>query len=181
MVALAAAGLALLLMFARSDGAQGELEAPDESAEAAGERARGRAELRPALENSGHNAIAQREEEGATTGVAAAPQQLQPAQQAADAEAPFEPVVREHAKQMLVPATATAIEGGNVRHLQEVLRMVNAHRAEKLLSEADIGAIEAAIACLERAPDAREEAADLLRFGAPTALAESLQKACAAR
>lgn len=94
---------------------------------------------------------------------------------------PFAPEVREHAKQMIVPNTHLAMEQGDVKQLYTVLELVQQHRGEKLLPESDIGAIEAAIACLEHEPDAREEAADLLRFGPSTTFAASLNKACSRR
>lgn len=94
---------------------------------------------------------------------------------------PFPPEVREHAKQMIVPNTEMAMEKGDVKQLYTVLELVHQHRGEKLLPESDIGAIEAAIACLEQEPDARQEAADLLRFGPPTTFAAGLNKACSKR
>ena len=95
--------------------------------------------------------------------------------------APFPPEVRDHAKQMVLPSLSEAMERRDLKHLRELLQLLNEHRGEALVSEADLGAVEAAIACLEREPEAQQEAADFLRFGTRSALSESLAKACALR
>ena len=95
--------------------------------------------------------------------------------------APFPPEVRDHAKQMVLPSLAEGMERRDLKHLRELLQLLNEHRGEALVSEADMGAVEAAIACLEREPEAQQDAADFLRFGTRSALSESLAKACALR
>ncbi len=97
------------------------------------------------------------------------------------ANTPLQPPVRDHAKQIIIPTAALAMDKGDVKKLYTVLQVANDHRSDQLLAEQDKGAVEAAIACLEDAPEAREEARDLLRFGAPTALADNLRRACARR
>ncbi len=89
--------------------------------------------------------------------------------------------VREHAKAIILPTIARALDRGDVDNLNQVLQLARDHPSDHLLSDADMGALEAASACLERAPDAREEAADLLRFGGSTALADGVRKACTLR
>lgn len=103
-----------------------------------------------------------------------------PLEPVADA-GPLDPVIADHAKKIIVPNAIMAIDRRDSKALYMLLQFAREHSEEKLVSEADIGAIEAAIACLERAPDAREEAEDLLRFGAPTELSDALKKACSAK
>lgn len=95
--------------------------------------------------------------------------------------APFPPEVREHAKDMVIPSLAEAMERRDLKHLRELLQLLNEHRGEGIVTETDLGAVEAAIACLEREPEAQQDAADFLRFGTRSALSESLAKACGLR
>jgi len=125
----------------------------------------------------------EQEPEGAEDEPLAAPSGgAEPAQRrqatAPDASEPLTPEVVEHAQNMAIPTTIMAMERGDVKHLHVFLQFIAEHKEDQIVSEADLGAVEAAIACLEHAPDAREEAADFLRFGGATALADSLRKVC---
>ena len=107
----------------------------------------------------------------APTGALPAAQPDQPAE-------PFDPATRAHANLMILHSATEAMESGNLKQLHEIMELRSQHRSEGLISDADQGAIEAAIACLENAPDADQEARDFLRYGGKTVLADSLQKAC---
>lgn len=91
---------------------------------------------------------------------------------------PFDPATREHAATMTIHTAAQAMDSRNLKQLYEIMEILAQHRNEKLVSNTDKNAIEAAIACLESAPDADQEARDLLRYGGSTVLADNLRKAC---
>lgn len=91
---------------------------------------------------------------------------------------PLSPQLREHALLMITPMAKMAMESGDVTQLKALRDMLNERKQEKLMSAADMEALELSIGCLERSPEAREEARDLIEFGTPTAFGESFGKAC---
>lgn len=95
--------------------------------------------------------------------------------------APLEPEMKDQARALLIPGLGVAIDDKDLEHLQKTLAFVREHRSENLLSDGDLSALEAAIACLEGAPEARDEARDLLGYGTRTALSANLQRACGLR
>jgi hypothetical protein len=111
----------------------------------------------------------------------AAPSNAQAAHTVESDAAPLEPEVQEHARAMLVPGLAIAMDDKDLDHLRQTLDFVRQHRSENLLTDGDYSALEAAVACLEGAPEARDEARDLLGYGTRTALGKNLQRACGLR
>ena len=91
---------------------------------------------------------------------------------------PLSPPLREHALLMITPMAKMAMESGDVAQLKALRDMMNERKQEKLMSAADLEALELSIGCLERSPEAREEARDLIDFGTPTMFGDSFAKAC---
>lgn len=164
-----AATLALWITKPSSDGGSDELDAPPEaqpdettvSSDAVDRRAESEPEAGSLAQGHG----------GDPAGTLPAAQLEQPAE-------PFDPATREHATVMILHSAREAMEAGDLKQLHELMELRSQHRREGLISDADQGAVEAAIACLENAPDADQEARDFLRYGGKTVLADGLQKAC---
>jgi 3-oxoacyl-ACP reductase-like protein len=92
---------------------------------------------------------------------------------------PFTPELREHALLMITPMAKLAMESHDVTQLKSIRDMVKERNAvDKLMGESDLEALELSIGCLERSPEAREEARDLLEFGQPTMFGDSFKRAC---
>lgn len=92
---------------------------------------------------------------------------------------PFTPELREHALLMITPMAKMAMESHDVTQLKSIRDMIKERNAvDKLMAEPDLEALELAIGCLERSPEAREEARDLLEFGQPTMFGDSFKRAC---
>lgn len=104
-----------------------------------------------------------------------------PANQAAPEPAAPPPLTseqREQAKQMLLLTIKHAVERGEAEPLRMARKVAQERRADNLLSPSDVEAIDLMLECMDQVPDARDEARDLIEFGAATPLSESLRKAC---
>jgi hypothetical protein len=91
---------------------------------------------------------------------------------------PLPDKLREHAMKMVGPAVGIAMEKGDLKQLKQLRAFFEQRKRENLLPPREIEAIDLAIACVEQAPDARQEANDFLTHGAKSQFAEGLRKAC---
>jgi hypothetical protein len=91
---------------------------------------------------------------------------------------PLPDKLREHAMKMVGPAVGIAMEKGDLKQLTQLRGFFEQRKRENLLPPRDIEAINLAIACVEQAPDARQEANDFLTHGAKSQFADGLRKAC---
>ena len=97
---------------------------------------------------------------------------------ASDDASAITPEVRRHAQLMIPGALLHAIEQGNLEHVRTVRDQLLAKRADGYMSDNDFEALELVIDCLDRAPDARDEAKDFIQFGGATILTDVLKRAC---
>jgi hypothetical protein len=88
------------------------------------------------------------------------------------------PELRRHAQLMIPGVLLHAIEEGNLEHVRTMRDQLQAKRADGYMSNNDFEALDLVIDCLERAPDARDEAKDFLQFGSASILTEALKRAC---
>ena len=88
------------------------------------------------------------------------------------------PELRRHAQLMIPGVLLHAIEEGNLEHVRTMRDQLQAKRADGYMSNNDFEALDLVIDCLERAPDARDEAKDFLQFGSATILTDALKRAC---
>jgi hypothetical protein len=91
---------------------------------------------------------------------------------------PLPDKIRENALKMVGPAITGAMERGDLMQLKQLRGFFEQRKSENLLPQHDILAIDRAIACMEQAPEAREEAEDFLSLGRPSQFTEGLRKAC---
>jgi hypothetical protein len=121
--------------------------------------------------------LAAAEPQPADQGGAAAAGAVAPDASSDDAGA-ITPELRRHAQLMIPGVLLHAIEEGNLEHVRTMRDQLQAKRADGYMSNNDFEALDLVIDCLERAPDARDEAKDFLQFGSATILGEALKRAC---
>jgi hypothetical protein len=110
----------------------------------------------------------------APTAAGAAPA---PAPEDTDAGASRAELVR-HGRLMIPAALLNAIEQNSVEHARAMRDQLQAKRSEGYLSDSEFEMLDLVIDCLEHVSDARDEARDVLQFGAPSILSEPLKRAC---
>ena len=113
----------------------------------------------------------------ADQGGAAAAGAVSPAAASDDAGA-ITPELRRHAQLMIPGVLVHAIEEGNLEHVRTMRDQLQAKRADGYMSTNDFEALDLVINCMERAPDARDEAKDFLQFGSASIISEALKRAC---
>jgi hypothetical protein len=86
--------------------------------------------------------------------------------------------LRAHARGMLLPALLRAVDEGDAEHARWLRDQLADPQVRSLLDAQDVEALELAFDCLEHAPDAREEARDMLQFGRASFMTEALARAC---
>jgi hypothetical protein len=91
---------------------------------------------------------------------------------------PLPDKLREQAMKMVGPAVGIAMEKGDLKQLKQLRGFFEQRKRENLLPPRDVEAIDLAIACVEQAPEARQEAQDFLTHGAKSQFADGLRKAC---
>lgn len=91
---------------------------------------------------------------------------------------PLPDKLREHAMKLVGPAVGIAMEKGDLKQLKQLRGFFEQRKRENLLPLRDVEAIDLAIACVEQAPDARQDAQDFLTHGAKSQFADGLRKAC---